>query len=104
MERVRAEWGADDLWAQFKQILSPLGGLRKEDHLRREAQRNPDRATRYIRAGDQPQDRQDDRPRHTSDITRARGRGDRVRGRAPNIAVNTARAAELPARRAAPSA
>ena len=33
-----------------------------------------------------------------------RRRGDRVRGRAPNIAVNTARAAELPARRAAPSA
>ena len=50
----------------------------KQDHLRREAQRNPDRAAHYIRAGDQPQNRQDDRPHNPSDIARPRRRGDRI--------------------------
>src|SRR4029079_7879081 len=72
MERVCREWRANDLWPQFKKILSPLGGLRPKDRLRRKAKRNSDRAAQHIRAGNQPQKSELDWPHHPADTRRPR--------------------------------
>src|SRR6185437_7208554 len=78
MERVCREWRANDLWPQFKKILSPLGGLRPKDRLRRKAKRNSDRAAQHIRAGNQPQNSEIDWPHHPADTRRPRQPGHRI--------------------------
>src|SRR4029079_4810083 len=78
MERVCRDGRANDLWPQFKKILSPLGGLRPKDRLRRKAKRNSDRAAQHIRVGNQPQNSEIDWPHHPADTRRPRQPGHRI--------------------------
>src|SRR5262245_36484038 len=78
MARVRRRRRADQLLAAPQRYDASNGDLRRPDTARDQAFRIAGRPSGEVRIGDQSQDRQGARPRHSTDATRSRRRGDRV--------------------------
>src|SRR5262249_44593171 len=73
---------SDHIWPEPPSHVPARSRLRRQDPPRREAGGPGRGATRAVRAGHQPQNRQGDRHRHPRDSACPRRRGDRVKRRA----------------------
>src|SRR5436309_2832475 len=68
----------DVLWAERSRFVPALCGVCRQDPERRQARKSPHRATDHVRAGDQPQDREDARADDPADAIEAGGSGHRM--------------------------
>src|SRR5262245_49409211 len=76
-----ARWRAHALWTQLDRLVPSIRRLRRSNHQGGQACRSTRPTADQVRAGDQSQNRQGVRSRHSADATRSRRRGDRVKRR-----------------------